>query len=126
MVQASGDPIMKDAKNPSLAGYRMKYNMKSRIGEVYYRDDLSGQSEGERDGSAQTSGHPAFYIARGDFSTCDDSTRTSTITLRTAHSGHSQTEHHGAARGDEHRGRSRGGASDDRRAPQERATLRPP
>ncbi len=36
ILVASGDPILKEAKNPSLAGYRMKYNMKSKIGEIYY------------------------------------------------------------------------------------------
>jgi len=73
VVQASGDPIMKDAKNPSLAGYRVKYNMKSRIGEVYY---ATTYQDNQKLNGMEVRRLPdtRLYIARGDFSTCDDST----------------------------------------------------
>ena len=34
VLAASGDPILRETKNPSLSGMRLKYNMKSRIGEI--------------------------------------------------------------------------------------------
>ena len=70
-LEATGDPILKDPKNPPLSGYRMKYNMKSRIGEVFWgssmRDNQRFNGEDIRrlpDGRLQ--------LARGDFSTCND------------------------------------------------------
>lgn len=71
VLQASGEPILKDPKNPPLSGYRMKYNMKSRIGQIFwgssFRDNQRFNGEDIRrlpDGRLQ--------LARGDFSTCND------------------------------------------------------
>ena len=36
ILAATGDPVLRETKNPSLSGMRLKYNMKSRIGEIYY------------------------------------------------------------------------------------------
>ena len=36
MLVASGEPVLRETKNPSLSGMRLKYNMDKRIGEIYY------------------------------------------------------------------------------------------
>ena len=73
VLAASGDPILRETKNPSLSGMRLKYNMKSRIGEIYYattyqdNQQLNGMEE-------RRLPDQRIQIARGDFSTCNDST----------------------------------------------------
>ncbi|MCK9182124.1 MAG: LPS-assembly protein LptD [Fibrobacteraceae bacterium] len=73
ILMASGDPVMKEPKNPSLAGYRMKYNMKTRIGEIYYATTY--QDNQQLNGmEVRRLPDTRLLIARGDFSTCDDTT----------------------------------------------------
>ena len=36
VLAAAGEPVLRETKNPSLSGMRLKYNMNSRIGEIYY------------------------------------------------------------------------------------------
>lgn len=73
ILVASGDPILKEAKNPSLAGYRMKYNMKSKIGEIYY---ATTYQDNQKLNGMEVRRLPdtRLHIERGDFSTCNDST----------------------------------------------------
>ncbi|WP_288801305.1 putative LPS assembly protein LptD, partial [uncultured Fibrobacter sp.] len=73
VLQASGDPVLRETKNPSLAGYRMKYNMKTRVGEVYYATTF--QDNNQLNGmEVRRLPDSRLLIARGDFSTCDDTT----------------------------------------------------
>ena len=73
VLQASGDPVLRKTKNPSLAGYRMKYNMKTRVGEVYYATTF--QDNNQLNGmEVRRLPDSRLLIARGDFSTCDDTT----------------------------------------------------
>lgn len=73
VLQASGDPVLRETKNPSLAGYRMKYNMKSRVGEIYYATTF--QDNNQLNGmEVRRLPDSRLLIARGDFSTCDDTT----------------------------------------------------
>lgn len=73
VLQASGNPVLRETKNASLAGYRMKYNMKSRVGEVYYATTF--QDNNQLNGmEVRRLPDTRLLIARGDFSTCDDTT----------------------------------------------------
>lgn len=73
VLAASGDPVLRETKNPSLSGMRMKYNMKSRIGEIYYATTY--QDNQQLNGmEVRRLPDTRLQIARGDFSTCNDST----------------------------------------------------
>ena len=73
VLAASGDPILRETKNPSLSGMRLKYNMKSRIGEIYYATTY--QDNQQLNGmEVRRLPDQRIQIARGDFSTCNDST----------------------------------------------------
>jgi len=73
VLMASGDPVLKDTKNPSLSGMRLKYNMKNKIGEVYYATTY--QDNQQLNGmEVRRLPDQRIQIARGDFSTCNDST----------------------------------------------------
>ncbi|HSQ42275.1 MAG TPA: putative LPS assembly protein LptD, partial [Fibrobacteraceae bacterium] len=71
-LQASGDPVLQDPKNPPLAGYRMKYNLDSRIGQVFYG---SGERDDQHFNGMDIRRLPdsRLQIARGDFCACQDS-----------------------------------------------------
>ncbi|MCF0215613.1 MAG: LPS-assembly protein LptD [Fibrobacteraceae bacterium] len=70
---AGGEPVLREAKNPSLSGMRMKYNMKSRVGEIYYATTY--QDNQQLNGmEVRRLPDTRLHIARGDFSTCNDST----------------------------------------------------
>ncbi len=73
VLAASGDPVLRETKNPSLSGMRLKYNMKSRIGEIYYATTY--QDNQQLNGmEVRRLPDQRIQIARGDFSTCNDST----------------------------------------------------
>ena len=73
VLMASGEPILRETKNPSLSGMRLKYNMKSRIGEIYYATTY--QDNQQLNGmEVRRLPDTRLQIARGDFSTCNDST----------------------------------------------------
>ncbi len=71
LVEAMGHPVVTDKANPPIYGEKMRYNLKTRVGEIYYgysrRDDEMFTGVEIR---RQPSGE--IYIARGCFSTCDD------------------------------------------------------
>ncbi len=70
LVEAFGAPLISDKDNPPILGYRMRYNIKKRVGEVYWGSSKKGnQVFNGIEVRRQKSG--AIYIARGDFSTCD-------------------------------------------------------
>src|SRR3954468_1083764 len=65
-----GAPLITDAGNPPILGYKMRYNLKTKVGEIYYGSSKKGNQtfdgvevRRQKDGD--------ILIARGDFSTCD-------------------------------------------------------
>ena len=73
VLAAGGQPVLRETKNPSLSGMRLKYNMKSRIGEIYYATTF--QDNQQLNGmEVRRLPDARIQIARGDFSTCNDST----------------------------------------------------
>ena len=73
VLAASGGPVLRETKNPSLSGMRLKYNMNSRIGEIYYATTY--QDNQQLNGmEVRRLPDQRIQIARGDFSTCNDST----------------------------------------------------
>lgn len=73
LLVASGDPVLQEKGNASLAGYRMKYNMNTQIGEIYY---ATTYQDNQKLNGMEVRRLPdtRLLIARGDFSTCDDTT----------------------------------------------------
>jgi lipopolysaccharide assembly outer membrane protein LptD (OstA) len=73
VLQASGRPVLNDPRNPPLSGYRMKYNMNNKIGQVFYG---SSYRDNQRFNGMDIRRLPdtRLQLARGDFSTCNDST----------------------------------------------------
>lgn len=73
ILMASGDPVLRETKNPSLSGMRLKYNLNSRVGEIYYATTF--QDNQQLNGmEVRRLPDSRIQIARGDFSTCNDST----------------------------------------------------
>ena len=70
IVEAMGAPLIEDQANPPIQGYRMRYNLKTRVGTVYYGSSKrANQSFNGMEVRRQPEGD--VYIARGEFSTCD-------------------------------------------------------
>ncbi len=70
VVEAMGVPLITDPTNPPILGYRMRYNLKTKVGEIYYGSSKKDkQTFNGVEVRRQKSGD--IYIARGDFSTCD-------------------------------------------------------
>ncbi len=70
VVEAIGAPLIQDPANPPILGYRMRYNLKTKVGEIYYGSSKKGnQTFNGVEVRRQKNGD--IYIARGDFSTCD-------------------------------------------------------
>lgn len=71
VLQATGAPVMRESAHPPLAAYRMKYNIKKKLGQVYY---ASGYQDNQRFNGMEIRRLPdtRLQIARGDFSTCGD------------------------------------------------------
>jgi hypothetical protein len=71
IVEAFGAPLIEDPVNPSILGYRMRYNLKNRVGTVYYgASHRDGQMFYGNEVRRQPDG--SVYIARADLSTCDE------------------------------------------------------
>lgn len=69
LVEAMGAPLITDPSNPPIQGYKMRYNLKAKVGEIYYGSSKKGNQtfngveiRRQKDGD--------ILIARGDFSTC--------------------------------------------------------
>ncbi|MDB5104309.1 MAG: hypothetical protein JWP91_1998 [Fibrobacteres bacterium] len=70
VVEAMGAPLIQDPANPPILGYRMRYNLKTKVGEIYYGSSKKGnQTFNGVEIRRQKNGD--ILIARGDFSTCD-------------------------------------------------------
>lgn len=70
ILEAIGAPVIKDKSNPPIAGYKMKYNIKKKLGQVYYGSSYrDNQQFNGIDIRRLEDGRLA--IARGDFSSCD-------------------------------------------------------
>ena len=70
LVEAMGAPLITDPSNPPILGYKMRYNLKTRVGEIYYGSSKKGnQTFNGVEVRRQKDGD--ILIARGDFSTCD-------------------------------------------------------
>jgi lipopolysaccharide assembly outer membrane protein LptD (OstA) len=70
VVEAIGAPLIQDPANPPIQGYRMRYNLKTKVGEIYYGSSKKGnQTFNGVEVRRQKNGD--ILIARGDFSTCD-------------------------------------------------------
>ncbi|MEO6097346.1 MAG: putative LPS assembly protein LptD [Fibrobacteria bacterium] len=70
VVEAMGAPLIQDPSNPPILGYRMRYNLKSKVGEIYYGSSKKdNQTFNGVEIRRQKNGD--ILIARGDFSTCD-------------------------------------------------------
>jgi hypothetical protein len=71
VVDAYGAPTIEDPSNPSILGYRMRYNLKNRVGTLYYgSSEKDGQTFNGVEVRRQLNSD--IYIARGDLSTCDE------------------------------------------------------
>ncbi len=69
IVDATGAPLITDAINPPILGYRMRYNLKNKVGTIYYGSSKRGtQSFNGTEIRRQPEGD--VYIARGELSTC--------------------------------------------------------
>ncbi|MCD6023407.1 MAG: Organic solvent tolerance protein OstA-like protein [Fibrobacteria bacterium] len=71
VVDAFGAPTIEDPSNPSIIGYRMRYNLQNRVGTLYYgSSEKDGQTFNGIEVRRQVNSD--IYIARGDLSTCDE------------------------------------------------------
>jgi hypothetical protein len=73
VVDAFGAPVIEDPSNSPILGYRMRYNLKNRVGTLYYG---SSTKDGQTFNGVEVRRQPDtdIYVARGDLSTCDDKT----------------------------------------------------
>lgn len=71
LVEAFGAPLIQDPVSPPILGYRMRYNLKNRVGTVYYGSSNSdGQIFYGNEVRRQTDG--SVYVTRADLTTCDE------------------------------------------------------
>ena len=78
-IEVMGNPIFREISQPTLASYRMKYNLSSKVGEIIY--GTSYMDNQQFNGtlikavtiqSEDTLKEQRFLIERGDFSTCSN------------------------------------------------------
>jgi len=78
-IEVIGNPVFKEASQPSLASYKMKYNLSTKVGEIVY--GTSYMDNQQFNGtviravtiqSSDTLKEQRFLIERGDFSTCSN------------------------------------------------------
>jgi len=78
-IEVVGNPIFKETSQPSLASYKMKYNLSTKVGEIIY--GTSYMDNQQFNGtliravtiqSSDTLKEQRFLIERGDFSTCSN------------------------------------------------------
>jgi hypothetical protein len=79
LIEVVGNPVFRETSQPSLASYKMKYNLSSKVGEIIY--GTSYMDNQQFNGtviraitiqSADTLKEQRFLIERGDFSTCSN------------------------------------------------------
>ncbi len=71
LLNAFGDPMISDGTSSPLYGYQMRYNIKRRIGQIYYGSTFRDQQQ-FNGMSIKRLPDGRLQIARGDFSTCDN------------------------------------------------------
>lgn len=70
VVEAVGAPQLQDPGSPALTAYKMKYDLRRKIGELFYAS--AKQSNQQFNGmDIRRLPDERLQIARGDFSTCD-------------------------------------------------------
>nr|AGS54047.1 organic solvent tolerance protein [uncultured bacterium contig00048] len=76
-IEVIGNPIFRETSQPTLASYRMKYNLDSKVGEIIYGTSFMDNQQfngilirAVTIQSADTVKEQRFLIERGDFSTC--------------------------------------------------------
>jgi len=78
-IEVIGNPIFRETSQPSLASYKMKYNLGTKVGEIVY--GTSYMDNQQFNGtviravtvqSQDTLKEQRFLIERGDFSTCSN------------------------------------------------------
>ena len=78
-IEVIGNPVFRETSQPSLASYKMKYNLSTKIGEIVY--GTSYMDNQQFNGtviravtvqSQDTLKEQRFLIERGDFSTCSN------------------------------------------------------
>jgi len=78
-IEVIGNPIFKEASQPTLASYKMRYNLSTKVGEIIY--GTSYMDNQQFNGtviraitiqSSDTLKEQRFLIERGDFSTCSN------------------------------------------------------
>jgi len=78
-IEVIGNPVFREISQPTLASYRMKYNLSTKVGEIIY--GTSYMDNQQFNGtlikavtiqSADTLKEQRFLIERGDFSTCSN------------------------------------------------------
>ncbi len=71
IVEAFGAPLIEDPLNPAILGYQMRYNLRNRVGTVYYGSSVQdGHFFNGNEVRRQPDG--SVYLARADLSTCDE------------------------------------------------------
>jgi len=78
-IEVMGNPVFREASQPPLASYKMKYNLSTKVGEIVY--GTSYMDNQQFNGtviravtiqSSDTLKEQRFLIERGDFSTCSN------------------------------------------------------
>jgi len=70
IVEAMGAPLIEDPTDPPILGYRMRYNLKNKVGTIYYGSSRRAtQSFNGMEIRRQADGD--VYVSRGEFTTCD-------------------------------------------------------
>jgi hypothetical protein len=78
-IEVTGNPVFRETSQPTLASYRMKYNLSTKVGEIIY--GTSYMDNQQFNGtviravtiqSLDTLKEQRFLIDRGDFSTCSN------------------------------------------------------
>jgi len=79
IIEVIGNPIFRETSQPTLASYRMKYNLSTKVGEIIYGTSYMDNQQfngtlikAVTTQSADTLKEQRFLIERGDFSTCSN------------------------------------------------------
>jgi hypothetical protein len=78
-IEVIGNPVFRETSQPSLASYKMKYNLSSKVGEIVYGTSYMDNQQfngtvirATTMQSSDTLKEQRFLIERGDFSTCSN------------------------------------------------------
>jgi hypothetical protein len=78
-IEVIGNPIFRETSQPTLASYKMKYNLSTKVGEIVYGTSYMDNQQFNGNviravtiQSSDTLKEQRFLIERGDFSTCSN------------------------------------------------------